>query len=499
MDELANEIVERADELKSARLNFEKLWQEVSELVLPRKADFSFYQTAGAPRTRKLFETTAVNAAEMLAAGMHGLMTNPAGKWFSLSWKAKRPPAGRDAAEWLENAENVMRDEMARAAAGFATNIHEVYLDLAVLGTAGLYVGWNENKDCLLFQSRFLGELFIKENAAGQIDTVYRVFKMSLDDVVQTWGVGCLPENLRFLYEGGKGGNKGFELVHVVRPNLSGGTVGGVEKPVSSIYVLKNERHVLFSGGFEEMPLMIVRWSKATAEVYGRSPAVSSLPDIKMIQEMMKETIISAQLANRPPLLVRDDDQFAPAATVPGGIIRYSGEAPKAFASGVNSSVGLEIMNEIRERIRTAFFNDRLMTSGNVQMTATESLMRGEERMRLLGPVAGRIQTELLGPMIDRVFGLLLRRGKIPPPPKDIKEEISVEYVSPLAMIQKQQEAQAVLKTLEAASPVVSLDPEAGKVFNASEIIRKIGKVFGTSEALMRSDAEIKRAGGADV
>lgn len=89
MQNLADEIIERAEELKSARLNFEKLWQEVSELVLPRKADFSFYQTQGAPRGRKLFETTAVNAAEMLAAGLHGLMTNPAGKWFSLNWGGK--------------------------------------------------------------------------------------------------------------------------------------------------------------------------------------------------------------------------------------------------------------------------------------------------------------------------------------------------------------------------------------------------------------------------
>ena len=241
------------------------------------------------------------------------------------------------------------------------------------------------------------------------------------------------------------------------------------------------------------MPLMIVRWSKATGEVYGRSPAVSVLPDIKMIQEMMKETIISAQLANRPPLLVRDDDQFAPAATVPGGIIRYSGDPPKAFSSGANSSVGLDIMNEIRERIRAAFFNDRLMSVGNVQMTATASLIRNEEKMRLMGPVAGRIQTELLDPMIDRVFGLLLRHGKIPLPPRGDTAEIGVEYVSPLAMMQKRQEAQAVLRTLEASSPVVSLNPEAGKVFNAEEIVRQIGKMFGAPETAVRSAAEMKR------
>lgn len=136
-----------------------------------------------------------------------------------------------------------------------------------------------------------------------------------------------------------------------------------------------------------------------------------------MIQEMMKETIIAAQLANRPPLLVRDDDQFAPAATVPGGIIRYTGEAPKAFVSGTNSGVGLEIMNEIRSRIKTAFYNDQLTSTENVQMTATEVLQRTEEKMRLLGPVFGRLQTELLGPMMNRIFGLLVRHGKMVLPP----------------------------------------------------------------------------------
>lgn len=81
---LARQVIDKVAALKSNRLNFEKSWQEISELVLPRKADFTAMRTAGAPRTRKLFETTAVNAAEMLAAGLHGLMTNPAGKWFEI-------------------------------------------------------------------------------------------------------------------------------------------------------------------------------------------------------------------------------------------------------------------------------------------------------------------------------------------------------------------------------------------------------------------------------
>ena len=485
---LADRIIQRTDELKSQRMNFERLWQEVSELVLPRKADFTVTQMQGAGRGRKLFETTAVNAAELLAAGLHGLMTNPAGKWFSLSVAEHKKTL--EIAEWLVEAEQILADEIIRPSAGFATNIHEVYLDLAVLGTAGLYVGWDEKNDSLLFQSRFLGELFLEENAAGQIDRIYRVFKMSLEKIIQTWGKTAVSENMLAAYESGRQAQREFEIIHAVFPNdlFEKGAV--FQKPVSSVYILKDERTILFSGGFEEMPLFVTRWNKACTEVYGRSPAISVLPDIKMLQEMMKETIIAAQLANRPPLLVRDDDQFSPAATVPGGIIRYTGEAPKTFVSGANSSIGLEIMNEIRQRIRAAFYNDRLINTENVQMTATEVLQRAEEKMRLMGPVFGRLQTELLGPMMTRVFGLLVRHGKMVLP-SDLKfGDVRVEYVSPLSLSQKHLQAQAVMRTLELAAGLLQIQPEAAAVFNVPEAIRKIGEIYGVSGAFFNKKTE---------
>lgn len=485
---LADEIIQRTDDLKSRRMNFERLWQEVSELVLPRKADFTAVQAQGVKRGRKLFETTAVNAAELLAAGLHGLMTNPAGKWFSLTVaEAKKKP---EVAEWLVEAEQVLADEIVRPGAGFATNIHEVYLDLAVLGTAGLYVGWDEKNDSLLFQSRFLGELFLEENAVGQVDRIYRVFKMSLEKIVQTWGKSAVSENMLAAYESGTQAQREFEIIHAVFPNDLFEKGSAFQKPIASVYVLKEERTVLFSGGFEEMPLFVTRWSKACAEVYGRSPAISVLPDIKMLQEMMKETIIAAQLANRPPLLVRDDDQFSPAATVPGGIIRYTGEAPKTFVSGANSGVGLEIMNEIRQRIRAAFYNDRLMNTENVQMTATEVLQRAEEKMRLMGPVFGRLQTELLSPMMKRVFGLLVRHGKMTLPKGLDFEDVRVEYVSPMSLAQKHLQAQAVMRTLELAGGLLQIQPEAAAVFNAPEAIRKIGEMYGVSGVFFNEKTE---------
>lgn len=485
---LADQIIEKVAALKAERANFEKLWQDVSELVLPRKSDFSVLRTPGASRTRKQFETTAVQAAELLAAGIHGLMTNPAGRWFSLSFDGERGLSD-DVRAWIGEAEKIMRREIAEPAASFATNIHEVYLDLAVLGTAGLYVGWNENTDSLLFQSRFLGELFLEEDSVGCVSSVYRVFRWPLDKIVRTWGKSVLPESVSALCDNGGAERSDFEIIHAVTPNPLFVRDSAFQKPVRSVYVLKEAKTVLFSGGFDEMPLPVVRWSKATGEVYGRSPAIASLPDIKMLQEMMRETLISAQLANRPPVLVRDDDRFSPAATVPGGIIRYNGEVPKPFLSGANLSVGTEMMNEIRARLRAAFYNDVLLTEQTGRMTATEVVRRNEEKMILLGPVFGRIQTELLGPVIKRVFGLLLRHGKLPPLPAEFEGRLpDVSYLSPLSTAQSQIEARGIVETLETSAGFLKLDPSAAGVFNVPKLVRKVASIYGVSPDLLTTE-----------
>lgn len=484
-------LIQRKEILKNKRASFENLWQEVSELVLPRKADFTISHTTGSKRNRKLFETTAVNASEFLAAGLHGLLTNPAVQWFSLTLKNK-DVIDDCWAQWLQKVENIMFREIARPSAGFSTNIHEIYLDLAVLGTTGLYVGWSNENDSLLFQSRFLGNLYIDENDAGQVDTIFRMFKWPLKKIVKTWGENALSENLRLRYQNQPEEETEYEIMHAIFPNPRFKKTGLFQKPVSSVYLLVQERCILFEGGFNEMPFFVARWTKATGEVYGRSPAISVLPDIKMLQEMMKETIIAAQLANRPPLLVKDDEQFSPRATVPGGILRYSGEAPKPFLTQANSSVGLGIMNEIRQRLRTAFFNDELSMPDGKQMTATEVIQRTEEKMRLLGPALGRIQTELLGPMISRIFGLLKRHGKIPPPPEEIDfNDLHVEYLSPLALAQKRCSADALAQMMNLSAGFIKLDPSAVKVFNIPEILRTIARMYGSSPLLIRSEKEL--------
>ncbi len=74
------------------------------------------------------------------------------------------------------------------------------------------------------------------------------------------------------------------------------------------------------------------------------------------------------------------------------------------------------------------------------QMTATEALLRAQEKGALLAPTTGRQQSELLGPIVEREIDLLARAGALPPPPAVMLERnagYKLEYDSPLTRAMK--------------------------------------------------------------
>ena len=71
-----------------------------------------------------------------------------------------------------------------------------------------------------------------------------------------------------------------------------------------------------------------------------------------------------------------------------------------------------------REAISQTFHVDQLLITENRNMTATEVVQRNEEKMRILGPVLGRLQSELLQPMIIRIFNIMLRNKLLPDAPE---------------------------------------------------------------------------------
>lgn len=487
------DALQRFSTLKSNRENWESHWQEISELVLPRRSDFVGPRSKGDKRGLKAVDSTAIIANELLAAGLHGMLTNPASKWFMLRVSNSDLMKDTQVQLWLEEVESIIFSELNSSVSGFTSHIHELYLDLTAFGTAAMFVGENEKGE-LVFSTRHLKECFLAEDPYGQIDTVYRKFDYTVRQIVHRWPDDHGPE-VKKLWEAKKYDDV-LEILHTVYPrkerDLKMKTSDNL--PIASVYMLCKFDHILQEGGYEEMPYMTPRWIKAAGETYGRGPGMNTLPDVKMLQEMAKTVIKAAQKIVDPPLQAEDDSVLGPVRTVPGGLnFRRPGSEPiTPLQTGANIPIGLDMMQDSRSRIREGFFIDQLQLNQGPQMTATEVLQRTEEKLRLLGPVLGRLQAEMLSPMINRVFGILARSNKLPPPPELLSGvDYNVEYVSPLARAQRQVEANGLLRVFEIGSSVFQVDPSAAAVLRGPDTIRWLGDLFGVPTSLFKSEEEV--------
>jgi hypothetical protein len=160
---------------------------------------------------------------------------------------------------------------------------------------------------------------------------------------------------------------------------------------------------------------------------------------------------------------------------------------------GANNPLGLNMEEQRRMAIRQAFYVDQLLLAQGSAMTATEVLQRNEEKMRLLGPVLGRLQSELLQPLISRSFALLLRAGLLPPAPEELQgQDIDIEYVSPLAKAQKLTDLQSMLRGFEVMMQVAEIAPVMDYL-DSDKLVQYLVEVTGIPARVIRSDEEVAR------
>ena len=222
---------------------------------------------------------------------------------------------------------------------------------------------------------------------------------------------------------------------------------------------------------------------------------MTALPDTKMLQEMSKTTIKSAQKQVDPPLLVPDDGFVLPVRVTPGGLNFYrSGTRDRIepLMTGANTPLGLNVEEQRREAIRQAFFVDQLMLRESPNMTATEVIARNEEKMRLLGPGLGRLQAEMLQPLINRSFNLLAKQRIFDPAPEYIQTgAIDIEYVSPLAKAQRQGELNSTLRMFEILNPLAQLDPSIFDYIDMDGLVKFVTRTVGVPASVLHSEGEV--------
>lgn len=488
----------RLAELTTERSSFIRHWQDLSDYILPRQARFTVTdRNRGDRRNSKIVDNTATLAVRTLSSGMMSGITSPARPWFQLATPDPSLNEFTPVKLWLDLVKQRMSTVFLRS--NLYTTLPITYADLGVFGTNAFAV-LEDDEDVIRCYPFPIGSYAIGTSHRGNTDSVYREYQMTARQLVSQFGIESVSIATKNLYERGNG-EAWIDVVHAVEPNpdYDERKAESRYKRFRSCYYEKGAdgENMLRRSGFDDFPVMAPRWSLTGEDIYGHSPGMDALGDIKALQLEQKRKAQAIDKMVNPPMTAPSSLRNSRASLLPGDVTYVdvqSGQQGFAPAYEINPRIN-ELMMDIQEnqgRIRRAFFEDLFLMIANDQrsnITAREIQERHEEKLLMLGPVLERLNDELLDPLIDRTFNIMTRMGLIPPPPKELQGmDLSVEYISVMAQAMKLTGITGIERFMAFAGNMAQANPEVMDKIDFDQAIDEYANMVGTPPSLVRDD-----------
>ncbi|MCL2538476.1 MAG: portal protein [Alphaproteobacteria bacterium] len=390
--------------------------------------------------TSLLFDATAGDAVDLLAANMFSLLTPPESGWISLSRATEFSPDPEFTTDALRNHLND---------SNFYTTIHQCYLDMTILGTACLFFAENPigTESAFNFTAIPMNDISVLRGAGGDLTAVFHTTSMPAIDLMEKYPAWTPPAAMRDSIK--QNPEMQLRLVQSVINDTDTWTFTAWIDCGGEI-----ENNIVATGKFDQCPYIIFRWSAAAGESYGRSPVLRALPDIKTANKVVELVLKNATIAVSGIWQADDDGvinlsniNLTPGAIIPKAV-GSSGLTP--LRSGADFDVSQLVLGDLRARIRHALLADRLSILSDKEMTATEIIARNTDMMRVLGATYGRLLGELIRPLVSRGLAILARRGIIDP--ISLHNDARLAYVAPIAQLAADERATAVLSFLSTAN-----------------------------------------------
>lgn len=469
----------RYEAAKSERTTVREIWQEIEKYVIPYRG--RFYKEELSEHTiewfkRQIFDSTAVEAAATLAASIHGALTSFTSAWFSLSFQQKELNEDHESKVWLEEVTKLTYRALEES--DFQLEISETYLDLVGFGTSILVheeVLKHGVYDKMDFKSIPMKHAFFQLDHDGKCMYFFKRLWWKPIQILDKFGTDNTPDDIveRALTDNDT--SEKIELVFAVYPRDgyrdydTSKTAAPDKRPYGSVYFMHRDGEQLGDeGGYYEMPAYIPRWRKTNDSMWGNSPAMLVLSDIKTLNDLVELTLSQLAKTVDPPSFVTERGLLSDLDLEPGGLsVIRSKEDYWQYKSSARFEPGELRIEHLQGAIRRAFMVDQLELKESPAMSATEANIRYELMQRLLGPTLGRLKSDLFDLMIERTVKILFRAKQLPDMPPlvaELKGQFDIEYVGPLAKAQRSQTAVAMedwaLRIIELASQVAGISPE---------------------------------------
>jgi len=488
---LIEELAAEFDALKQERDPWHSTWQEITNYVLPRRAGVNPDGTLASAKVEvstDRVDSTATEAATMMADGLMGYTVSPSYPWFKLALEDQMANKSRVNRSYLDEVEKVMYAEFQKS--NFYSIMPEVFADGDSIGTATLYIDENVEERALQFISVHPYKVFIEDDSRGVVTQVFRRFSMTDKQAKREFGAEAW-DNMEVQY------GQRRNIIHALIPNRPDSGISA-DFPWVGVYFEADSHRMLRVEPYYENPFVVWRYRKNTGETYGRSPAYDALPDIRVLNLITKALARGVQLATDPPynvpMAMKGKEKLVPRGANyymnPNEII-----TPIQYGSAYN--IGKDYHMLMIDRVRKAFRADIFLSleAATRQMTAEEVMQRQGEKAAVLGAIVGRLGAELLNPLIKRVFGILYRAGKLPEEPDEIKGAgLKIEYQGPLFQAQQRYHStNGLMQTLGSIIPLQQVFPGALDSINPDGVVRELLEAGSMPAETYRDKKEVSQ------
>lgn len=510
-----NRYAKRLAALKNERSTWLATWREISQFIDPYNFRLSSdNKNDGKRKNQKIINSTAQLALRNLRSGMFSGLTNPSLPWFKLSIPNRKIATKKAVKVYLENCAEVMQAVFGNS--NVYNELQKAYGHLGAYGIAALLIEEDPKYD-IRATLLPIGQYCLAKNADGIVDTCYREYALTVRQLVEKYGEDKVSQQTRDAYKQGNF-DRYVDVIHAIEPrhlrNIEGKTAK--DMPFASIVIEKGaeEHEVLSESGYKDFPVLCPRWDSIGEDVYGTSPAMDAIGDVKQLQDMEKTLAQALAKEVNPPLQVRGGAKVAQINVSPGAINRIaatdgeSGIFP-VYNVQLNVAALATKMDQVEQRIKRVFFEDLFLIVSQLDdvRTATDIIERKSEKLLMLGPVIQGLERELLNPLISRVFGILEELGRFGDVPEDLadakqnvndesratalKDHLRPVYESVLTSAQKSQSTGHIESFMQLLGPIIGADPNSALRVNFDEIITEIAMKTGITAQAIRDDEEV--------
>lgn len=493
----------RHTSLTNERASWDAHYKDLSAFILPRRGRFlgqKYEHNRGSKKNDSIVDATATMAVGVAASGMKSGLANKAARWFVLGTPDAALQEWGPVKDWLWMAERLLYDVFARS--NFYDSLTTIFEELVTFGTAALNIEEDE-QDVIRCYPYTCGSYTLALDSSLRPDTLYRTVIFTAAQLVHKFGEDNVSDAIKTGWEAGSTETL-HEIIHLIEPNDKRieGKVDAKNKAWRSVYFdpQDDEDNFLREGGYDEFPVAAPRWWVTANDVYGTSPGMVALPDVRQLQKDVRRKGKNIEMIVNPPMVGPTSLKTQRVSSVPGDVtfVDTQSQGQKfepAWIANPNIQPQIENIRETQQRIERAFFVDifKMIASRiSPQMTATQVVELAKEKMILLGPVVERAENELLDKAITRTLNIALAAQLLPPPPPELfGTGYDVQYISLLALAQRESGAYGIQDTAAFVAGMAEVWPDSVTKFNSRQAVDEFARMNGVPPGVIRTDEEV--------